>query len=392
MIADNKGGAFRDEKRKIPLPHSLRSPLPEKSWNSGGWASPSGAQPVGIDNERCLIGSLITELNNLYNLGLGTETIHDRLSENEKVQRRYLFIGGSHAKREGSALADRGHEVVICAASGWRPNKTAVEEMCAKAEEALKMITTNDVVVLHLFDNVSYMARSEEGGDLPIRRYVTGQFHVEGDLVLASKERLYMYFRNALPLLRLLEAYKVVFLTPLPRYLLESCCNAEDHAPNRYQEDFEAELRAGLLAIRGHFKDFLFTNNLRSFKIVNPGLCVPTMDASGDPLWGEDPIHPLYSGYEAIVDTILSEADNIRSGTKRQGENIAPAAKKARTEVPRARWVESPQVPVVMHSGFTPGRGGYGPSRGGGFRPYEQRGGPRGRFRGFRGGRRGGYN
>jgi hypothetical protein len=174
--------------------------------------------------------------------------------------------------------------------------------------------------------------------------------------------------------------------------LLESCCNAEDHAPNRYNEDFEADLRSGLVAIRGHFKDFLFTNNLRGFKIVNPGLCVPTMDASEDPLWGEDPIHPLYSGYEAIVETILQEAGSIRSGAKRQGENIALAAKKTRSEIPRAKWVESPQVPVVMNSGFTPGRGGYGPSRGGGFRPYEQRGGPRGRFRGFRGGRRGGYN
>ncbi len=132
--------------------------------------------------------------------------MHDRLLVKTNVHCRYLFIGGSHAKKEGSALADRGHEVVICAASGWRPNKTAVEEMCEKVEEALKMISPTDVVVVHLFDNVFYMARSEEGGDLPIRRYVTGQFHVEGDLVLASKERLFMFFKNALPLLRLLEA------------------------------------------------------------------------------------------------------------------------------------------------------------------------------------------
>ncbi len=41
------------------------------------------------------------------------------------------------------------------------------------------------------------------------------------------------------------------------------------------------------------------------------------MDASGDPLWGQDPIHPMYSGYEAIVDTILHEADSIRTGSKR---------------------------------------------------------------------------
>jgi hypothetical protein len=71
IISANKGGVFRDEKRKIPLPHSLRYSHQEKSWNSGGWASPSGVQPVGIDTEKCLIGSLITELSNLFNLGLG---------------------------------------------------------------------------------------------------------------------------------------------------------------------------------------------------------------------------------------------------------------------------------------------------------------------------------
>jgi hypothetical protein len=87
-------------------------------------------------------------------------------------------------------LADRGHEVIICAVPGWRPNKTAVEEMAAKVGEALKLLTPNDVVILHLFDNRAYMARSEEGGDLPIRQYCTGEFHVEGDLVLAGKDRL----------------------------------------------------------------------------------------------------------------------------------------------------------------------------------------------------------
>ena len=83
-------------------------------------------------------------------------------------------------------MADRGYEVIICAAGGWRPNKTAVEEMVNKVEEALREMTSNDVVVLHLYDNIAYMARSEEGGDLPIRQFVNGEFHVEGDLVIAG--------------------------------------------------------------------------------------------------------------------------------------------------------------------------------------------------------------
>jgi hypothetical protein len=94
-------------------------------------------------------------------------------------------------------MADRGHEVIICAASGWRPNKMAVEEMAVKVEEALRELTRNDVIVVHMYDNIAYMARSEEGGDLPFRQYVNGEFHVEGDLVIAGKDRLFMYFKHS---------------------------------------------------------------------------------------------------------------------------------------------------------------------------------------------------
>jgi hypothetical protein len=139
---------------------------------------------------------------------------------------------------------------------------------------------------------------------------------------------------------------------------------------------------------RGFFKDFLFTNNLR-FKIINPGLCVPLCDSSGDPLWGEDPVHPLYGGYDAIIDTVLYEADTLRAGGKRAGDDIAPPAKKKKAEIPRPRWVECQHIPVVMHGG--------GPFQGGsGYRQhFEVRGGPPRGFRGrgwrVRGGRRGGY-
>jgi hypothetical protein len=189
-------------KNKNTVADSLRNSQRERSWSSGGWASPCGVQPVGPVLEKSLIGALVSELNSLHNLGLGTDTIHERMEnrENDSPARRYLFIGGSHAKKEGNAMVDRGHEVIICAASGWRPNKTAVEEMMVKVEEALLEMTPNDVVVLHLYDNIAYMARSEEGRDLPMRQYINGEFHVEGELVIAGKVRL-----NTLPLLRMLD-------------------------------------------------------------------------------------------------------------------------------------------------------------------------------------------
>ncbi len=84
---------------------------------------------------------------------------------------------------------------------------TAIEDMTAKVTEAVKDMSAGDTVLIHCFDNVAYMARSEEGGDLQIRRYQDGSYHIEGDLVLASKEGLFMFFKNCIPIYKLLEKW-----------------------------------------------------------------------------------------------------------------------------------------------------------------------------------------
>ncbi len=109
------------------------------------------------------------------------------------------------------------------------------------------------------FDNIAFMARSEEGGDLPIRKFTpTGDYYIEGDLVLASKERLYMYFKNCTAIFKLLERFTVFFLSPMPRYLYKACCTREDHAPNTREDGFEDSLRHSLMECRGFYKDFFF--------------------------------------------------------------------------------------------------------------------------------------
>jgi hypothetical protein len=51
-----------------------------------------------------------------------------------------------------------------------------------------------------------------------------------------------MYFKNCLPIFKLLEDYYVIFLSHMHRYMFSSCCELEDHAPNRKEPEFEAEL------------------------------------------------------------------------------------------------------------------------------------------------------
>jgi hypothetical protein len=337
-----------------------------------------------VEAEKTIVYKLVAELNDRYDLGLGSEPVVDRLIESSVRKTKFLVIGGSHAIREGTCLNELGYEVIICAIGGWRANKTAAEDMADKVKEALAEMTEDDVIVVHCFDNVVFMSRSEEGGDLPIRRFPDGSYHIEGELVLAGKERIHMYFKNCLPFLQLLEGRKVVFLTPMPRYL-RGCCVRLDHAPNRLEDGFEDQLRRGLTECRGYFKDFLFTSGLRGFTILNPGHCLPPMEDNGGSLWGLDPVHPVKEGYTRIADMICEAAVKLggRAEAKRkQGDSKSgPPGKKPRIEITRPRWVEEDPPASMVHGGRQYGTGrGRGFEAGRGRRPWVHRGMRRGSF------------
>jgi hypothetical protein len=342
ILLEKIHGNFTTETFRHPMP--VRGSIITRSWVSGGWASPSGVRPCSPEMEKMIVHALVRDLNSNFDVGLCSEPITVPETDDNSPDTRkpkFLFIGGSHALREAECLANKGYEVVTCAVSGWRANKTASEEMAVQVQEALRGLCEDDIIVVHCCDNTAFMARTEEGGDLPIRN-ISGEYHVEGDLVLASKERLFMFFKNCLPFLTLLAGRLVVFLTPMPRYLYACCCNSEEHAPNREEPSFEADLRKALAECRDHYKNFLFTSGLRGFVVKNPGLCVPEMDEEGDRLWLDDPVHPTASGYSRIVEMIISDADKLRgkaSGKKRAGSVLEAASKRPRHEVPRPNWV-----------------------------------------------------
>jgi hypothetical protein len=77
--------------------------------------------------------------------------------------------------RDTAILKDRGYDVMTCAVRGWRPNKSAPEDRAERVSEALQEINEDDIIVVHCFDNVVYMARSErEGGGGPPHQKISG--------------------------------------------------------------------------------------------------------------------------------------------------------------------------------------------------------------------------
>ncbi len=103
---------------------------------------------------------------------------------------------------------------------------------------------------------------------------------------MASKERLYMYFKNCMAIFKLLERFTVFFLSPMPRYLYKACCTREDHTPNTREDRFEDSQRCSLMECRGFYKDFFFTSGYKNVTVLNPGIEVPSEDETGLQLWG----------------------------------------------------------------------------------------------------------
>jgi hypothetical protein len=101
-----------------------------------GFPEPSKTSYIfTLDSEEKIVQCLTRELNSLFDLGLCTEPIADRLYREERTARKILVIGGSHSIREAEALSARGFEVISLAARGWRPNLTACKDMAARVEE-----------------------------------------------------------------------------------------------------------------------------------------------------------------------------------------------------------------------------------------------------------------
>ncbi len=242
-------------------------------------------------------------------------------------------------------------------------------------------------------DNASYFSRTEDGGDVPIRRCDDGDFHVEGELVLASKDRQLALFNTIEPILMLLALYKLLLVTPMPRFLYEGCCPLGGHAPNRLEDGFEEKLRVGLRDYRVNIKNFAFMCNMRNIKVLDPSPVLTHEDEDGEDIWGMDPVHPLLHGYRLLCDLYESEMSQLLGKSrKRSGGPLQPPSKRTRTE-PRPSWIETPKLNAVRQDGrndrgkprgrggWTPrGRGGPDWNRGRGFF-----GGRGGRGRGFRG-------
>jgi hypothetical protein len=373
FIGGGGGVGFQGyRKSRNRLPDSLRS-YATRSWVSpGGTTLYNEVPPVSTDLEKRIVTGLLKDLNGLYDLGLGTNPALARKmsSGKPKAKPNLLIIGGSNAGRTADEFEERGYTVTRICSPGWKPTSQAVQDILPKVTEALSHLEEDDVILIQALDNAAYYSQTEDGGDVPIRRCADNKYHVEGNLGLASKERQQKLFSIIEPLLRLLDKRRVILVTPMPRWMYESCCSMEDHAPNRTEDGFEENMRAALRDFRINFKNFAFLRNFR-IKVLDPSPCLALVDDNGEDVWGSDPVHPLPHGFRLLVDMFEVEIENLKGKSKkRAGSNIQPPAKRSKP-APRPAWISQQTSTAIRreHGGLRGGRGERGRP------PYRGRGG-----------------
>jgi hypothetical protein len=172
----------------LSLPRELKNPS-IRPFMSGAYAGtiPAEILPLGPEEERIIVGSMLAELNEKFCVGLDPNPSLDRSilpSLTAHNAGRTVFIGGSSLGRIAKAAAKNGHMVVDLTVKGWIPKSGNIGKLC----ETLKKLnlTEIDTVVIDSMSNTAFLGTDDDGLPIPAEKSEEdGRYHLNGNLQLA---------------------------------------------------------------------------------------------------------------------------------------------------------------------------------------------------------------
>jgi hypothetical protein len=254
----------------------------------------------------------------------------------------------------------------------WRVNSGNVEELLSLTREAIEDKDPG-AVVYQFLDNSCFYGRTSDGSRTAAKRGDDGEYHLEGEVTVCSKDTQLEHLNTIKPLLEITDKRKCLLLTPLPRYVAAGCCTNPEHCSNRRYPDFVQHMRDSLEMLRKHFKDFLYYRSMRHIKIVDPGMDIRGL--SIEEVWGDSAIHPqplVYCRIAAAVIRIAENMDQEASNKRRRADSIDGQGRGGNNEM-RGRRDPDTRQDWRQHDGPR-GRGWRG-GRGGGDSGRARRGG-----------------
>jgi hypothetical protein len=186
-------------------------------------------------------------------------------------------MGSSHAGKLAAAIRRTGSQPKVIYEANSRINRNAIIDM---AEKITKKLTEGhvDKVILCIWDNSMHYGLADSGETQPAKRDSNGVFHVEGDLIIASKSARHALFSTARPMIDSMQ-------TTCPTSRLRGA--AAERSKGDGQE----------------FPGLLFHGQLKAGQEPGP-ICELEGDNRGE-LFGDDPVHPKEEAFQKLAVGVL---------------------------------------------------------------------------------------
>ena len=321
ILENGSNGGQRNSCTRVRLPASMDSLDKKTVWAIGGDGSiPNEMGATLMEQEGRVINSLIGELQLNFALDLDNTPMSSRTigSKGEVGAGSFLVVGSSNPRRLEEALQAKGIPTGSILANGWRATKKSAEDMAAhvRAELAERYYSA---VVFQLLDNNIFFSKFEDGSLCPARKTSDGHYHVDGELVVASRESQFAILKICTPLWEAAKGRHMVVVGPMPRYVTEGCCPEPDQVTNRTRPEFYAKMKDDLVSCGTAIKDFLFTSGLRNGRVMDPGRQLRGLAAAE--IWGTDPVHPKKEIYGLMADGVIEVERACGSGHSKTRSN-----------------------------------------------------------------------
>jgi hypothetical protein len=323
---------------------------------SPGWEDlPRSLPTLGEEDEQSFMNIMLNELNDKFALQLDVNPNVDRSDQiatdhpgEENVS--VLLAGASHSVRLIDHLESANLTVVDSTVLGFRISEKSVSEITTDISEKLsEMDPARSVVVLQLLDNVSYECKNEFGDRLLPRKSSDGRYHAPGEISVIGKDTLREYFMMLQPIFRACKDYKVICVSPLPRYVWARCCDDPQHITNSEKGSFAADMGRGLRDLTINLRNMLFMRKLKNVVIVNSteamGI-IPGEQGTEEgldriiALWGSDPVHPTRGAYQRLATKIATRVSEVLA----EPETPTHPVQKKRKPDHRDQWVAGSQA------------------------------------------------
>jgi hypothetical protein len=328
LSTTSRNTSNNSHRQALRLPTSLHS-SDSGTFVSLGWEDlPRSLPTLGEEDEWSFSQIMFAELNAKFTLQLDMCPITDLSCQSatynpDEDRPGIVLTGSSHSVRLIDHLESANLRVVDSTVPGFRVTEHSVTELSADlAEKVSDLDPTKNVVLVQLLNNSCYECRNPDGDRILPKRGKDGKFHVIGELRVIGKDTLREHFLTLQPLFKIVKNFKVIVLTPLPRYLWHRCCSDPAHITNSEDENFARDMFSSIRELNVHLQIMIFMRKLKRVSVLNAMEALGIAPSSkGDgldldrilALWGPDPVHPTSATDRMLSDKIMDKIEAVRA-------------------------------------------------------------------------------